>query len=259
MSIENMEQAYHYPYSSEVQGDFSAILSVASTESLGEDMRGPDGIYRRPGFDFTDAARNTTGPVIEIAGPSPDGYVTLRDGVLPSKPYVIDNIDHQRGLNYPPDDGVGLAVDHIADVRDLPIPDNSVGVMMASRIDAIDVGPFNKRMKQGGITRSQDTAGRVAEIQRLRALTQAALDRNNPAELPYWESPRLATIAQAARILEPGGVFIMNAVDAQDAGVARLLGLEIVMHTPVQPERAPRIGSTMMQEAVFQKPKSNRY
>jgi len=122
-------------------------------------------LWTKEGFDLGREMKARTGPFVEIGGPSPEYKMFPRYRLdRTGKPYFVSNIDSAE------------RVDFVADGRQMPLPDASVGALFMT-----------------SITR-------------------------------YY---RADILKEAARILEPGGLVIMqNLVNPEDIDAAQKNGFE---------------------------------
>lgn len=85
-----------------------------------------------PTADIQDLLDNIKGPVVEIGGPTPEGFTLLGALALrlPSKP-VVTNIENPVTLNPFGDNPTTYEVDDVVDVRNMKYGDGSVGMILA--------------------------------------------------------------------------------------------------------------------------------
>jgi hypothetical protein len=247
---------YRYPFSKEAT-DYSRMPNAPWEDSLPETNREPDGIYRKDGFDFKEAVSHVPGPIVEVGGPTINGYEFLHGTDLPDAPRMLN----MRGSRV---EAIGsasltavdsLALTALADVRALPVANESLGMMMCSNLPGAPEAmlrniAFDPNIKQG----PEQTAHIMAETDRLYNDAADTLQEGEDKALESHESPRIAAVAQARRTLKPGGLFLMHGLESRDVALAKALGLELVMHTPRAQWEWGGLPFETIDEAVFQKP-----
>src|SRR5258708_3507545 len=94
-----------------------------------------------PDIDVKSLIEHVDAPIIELAGPTDTGYYYL-DGVrLPSQP-LISNLAPGT-LLYGKPETRDKQLDQLLDVRQLALPDNSVGMIIAAYLPFIDEEDFD--------------------------------------------------------------------------------------------------------------------
>ncbi|HSW88995.1 MAG TPA: hypothetical protein VLG12_07575 [Candidatus Saccharimonadales bacterium] len=163
------------------------------------------------------ALKSTTGPLVEVGGPSKDGFMAIDNTSLPNG-LIISNVE--------PGEVVGVQ----ADVRGLPFADKSLGGIL---------------MK--GLTRKpEDIAQAPHEFPDLPAAFQPSTNKadshlfrllacEKENDYSAWNDPeimnfslRLAMLKEARRTLEPGGVLIANTLSGGEIRLAESLGFDII-------------------------------
>lgn len=247
--------SYRYPFSKEAT-DYSRNINLPWADSLPEEDRGPDGLYRQEGFDLQEAASKIDGPIVEVGGPTLGGYNLLRGVDLPSKP----NMFNIRGSRV---EAIGaasltavdkLALSALADVRALPLANDSLGMMMAANLPGAreevlrEIGTHPDLSNDEKVLRTFDVADNTYKD------AADKLEAGDDKGLEAHDAPRIAAIAQARRVLKPGGLFVAQGLESRDVAFAKALGLELVMHTPRA--QGEYLGRTydMIEEVVFKKP-----
>lgn len=245
---------YRYPASQESDYNFAELPDIPWEDSLPKEDQGPDGIYRKPGFDFEQAVHRLSGEILEAGGPSPLGYVFLRDVDLPSRP-LVTNIEAQHGeLAGRTEIGEDeLAVDALADIRALPLADESLGMMLCSNVTQHDLRQIRMINREKSLTADQKSIMIHREVSRAYDFALAAAESGDIDYLRHQKSPRIAAIVQAARVLEPDGLLVINGLTPNDAKIAKHLGMELVMHTPMDQVEKAYGPAYMIREAVFRK------
>lgn len=164
------------------------------------------------------ALQKTTGPLLEVGGPSRSGFI------------VIDNLRLPNGLivsNFEPVDGASLT----ADVRNLPFVNRSLGGIL---------------MK--GLTSTPEVLVAEGRGDGYPRNSRALRDAGNMAYLSYeaprqndysaWSDPeiigfsqRIALLREARRTIEPNGVLVIAGMSRGEIGLAEQLGFELQAST----------------------------
>jgi hypothetical protein len=227
-------------------------------QGISEENRDEQGIYRTPGFDLQAALNMSNAPIIEIGGPT-DEPLELMEGVtLPSEPFITNiagsNFREQGSASITSDDIGKLHV--LADISSLPVKHDFFSMVIASHIPTIPV-PLARELMEELTPENQEEINRWMDSfvmqEYVKATDSILAGSRNKAEAS--ESPRIATIAQAARVLKPGGILLMREVDPADTQIAKLLGLEVSMHNTIvqQPNVYGELDPPMPTEVAFQK------
>jgi hypothetical protein len=257
------EHGFRYPFEVK-QLDFSDVPNHPWPGSLPEADRDELGIYTKPGFDLAAEVAKIPGPIVEMAGPSTRGYTFLHNVDLPSKPFITNyrgngasNIEKKgTGANsITPLDQLVLSA--LADVRAFPVADESVGMVLFANITNADERELIDRQKKGA-TYAEASEWASDALDKAREQAMQALDTQNTDTLNNIESPRIAAIFQASRVLKPGGILIARGIEEEETELLNAFGLELVMHTPSEwnDYEAYGLGKSRggIGEAVFQKP-----
>lgn len=152
-------------------------------------------------------------PIVELAGPTPEGYELLKSHqiTLPSKS-IVTNIAKQVTLNPFGNKPQTFVVDRVADVKALPFGDASLGMVMVSALPLSDHdvhdGPYTAAIKQ-----------QVA----------AEYDAVCAGDLNIiWHALHLHLYREARRVLAPGGLLLQVWPHECDAEAARQFGLRLI-------------------------------
>lgn len=146
------------------------------------------------------------GPIVEVGGPTLQGYELLKKYAirLPG-PLVITNVTKKIEVWNPDDDTFSThIVDEVADIRQLPYDDNSIGIVLASNL-AIS---------------AYDNA----------ALDEALAEYSNPNE--PCNNYHLFLYKESSRVLKEGGLLIQANPRREDYAAASHYDLEKI-HTEV--------------------------
>ena len=147
------------------------------------------------------------GPIVEIGGPTDDGYFYL-DGVsLKSKPIITNKVSFQ---TFPIDQDIAAQLDQQIDVffdgRDMPYMDDSLGIVMMSyitRADDAKLFPEGREPTQEEIDLTNQCFDKADQE------VQDFLEDNITSE-DIKESYILKIYEEVMRVLRPGGLFITN-------------------------------------------------
>jgi hypothetical protein len=159
--------------------------------------------YSKPSISepVAEALATTEGPIIEIGGPTENGYRMLHDRpVFTDTPIVTSNFACSR-------------IDKVIDGTAMSgVADGSVGVFLASHMSYADYFRHNEdpqRMHQGAWSA-------LAEREYEEFLA-------DPDMLPV-ANLRINMLREMTRALRPGGLIIFEALGSRDVGVAQALG-----------------------------------
>jgi SAM-dependent methyltransferase len=238
--------AYMYPFE---EGRYRPYAHYPHTDwegGLPETARTVTGEYRTPGFDIGDMIRQVATPAVEIGGPSTGGYYFLRDVALQCEPLNMNirgSYGHEKGARSLVGDN-RFVLHALADARSLPIYENKLELLLASGM----VLPEEEK--------------ECADMRELQAAIQAVYEEvnellalGNTDALEHHRAPRIALIAQARRILKPGGLFVMNGLGSYEVQLGRALDMEVVAHTPLISQFVAHDNVTRerLDEVVFRK------
>lgn len=142
------------------------------------------------------------GTIIEIAGPTLQGYEFLNrnDITLSSAPIVTNTSKIVESWNPLDDTFTNVTVDEVADVRDLPYENGSIGMILVSHLI---IAPY-------------DLNNEVALLEYAEPLRP----KNNFHLFLYKE---------AARVLSDGGLLVQVGVSPQDPDAAKAYGFEKIV------------------------------
>lgn len=222
-----MGERYPYP-----TPDFDERLPAPLDPSAEWDR---DNSWREEGFELKAEIEQAGGPVIEIAGPTQSGYEALgQEAMLPEKPmftnaqFELEHIDRK--------------LDAVMDGTNLPLIDNSVGVLLISALSYVN--------EVGG--RAPDDYDDL----------QPAIDEYSSYTEPVFGSKRdnlrISTIEEAARVLKPGGILVWQSTHEGDEDVAKINGLvpKQRLHATYETLHKGNIEKVNAENTtIFQKPK----
>lgn len=162
------------------------------------------------------ALHEVTGPLLEIGGPTEDGFVSLDGAEIPTG-LIISDIEHWQDQK----------PDQLLDIRTLGFPKQSLGGMAVSALSMI---PENPDTLPGG-SRPIDWP----RLHRGNARLLELLDKIDIGDVSGWndetimeENLHVAFLRQARRTIEPGGLLILRLMVVGDVTLAKSLGFEPV-------------------------------
>lgn len=248
-------KTYRYPFSKE-SVDYSQTPNSPWADSLPEADRGADGIYRQENFDLNEAVTHIKDPILEVGGPTTKGYDFLNGVDLPGKPLMVN----MRGSRAETKGGDSLtavdslALDALGDVRALPVADESLGMFMCANLPGAPEETMRAIAEQ--MPPAEQFPAVLDAVDNMYSDAADKLEANDIAALEAHDAPRIAAIAQANRVLKPGGLFVAQGLEARDVAFAKALGLELVMHTPRQEFAVGDRKTEVIKELVFKKPRA---
>lgn len=159
------------------------------------------------GFNLQKSVNRSSGPIIEIGGPSSGGYYFLENISLPSKPIITNLRDSLFGE-------LGKQVDQLVDGQKLPYDDSSVGIVLMQHLDFIKED--SRPLEQAG-HKKLDYVKTEMDL-----LAAGEMDFE---QLEY--SLRASIYPEVWRVLSSGGLFFTDGYRAEQ-GVLEKLGFETV-------------------------------
>ncbi len=164
-------------------------------------------------------------PVIEIAGPTPRGYRVMERLNLTLPITKVTNIS--KGVTVYTEDDVphNYSIDEVIDVRDITLLSESIGGVLCSYLPSFDYD---------SILSHREKAELMAKEYR-NAITQVSLDPKNYICL------HIKLLLEVARILTPGGVFILQGMNKDDVKLAKSLQLIPLLDATTQADTESQI------------------
>lgn len=207
-NLETPSPANYYPF------DYKAKAKITSGEIHADE-------WHQPNFSLTEKLENIRKPIIEIGGPSDEGYYFL-DGVkLLNKPIITNVSEQPASQQYPDVQNLADMVDELVDGRHTPYEDESIGMVMAAHIDIADEALLDDTTKD---KRELYNKFREAAISENQAVASGKLSLSQ-----ILHSLRLKIARETWRILEPGGLFLTDChSEVHDLEAIRRLGFEPV-------------------------------
>jgi hypothetical protein len=163
-----------------------------------------------------EALDHTSGPLVEIGGPSEAGYLAIDKMALPNG-LIIGNRVH--------DDGASL----LFDVRDMPFGDKSLGGILMKGLTRIPEERAKTAKFPGGLSMFHPDVQK-ADGHIIKLLSDSGIGDysgwNDPEIMKY--SLRLALLKEARRTIEPNGVLIVNTLFGGEIRLAEQLGFALI-------------------------------
>ena len=196
------------------------------------------------------ALKETHGLLLEVAGPTEDGFVSLGRGKLPNGLLIsnVDNSDHARFGSLKKEN-----IDLFADARHLPFPAHSLGGIVTRGL--VIVPDEVKTAFSGAIF---DPATTEAKGQ-LMQLTMDDAEWENEQILKG--NLRAALLREARRAIEPGGLYIAHMPMDIEVQAAQQLGFEQIAGPKFKQGSnifAPREGDVIMRLTNMDTPAGQR-
>jgi hypothetical protein len=161
---------------------------------------------------------NVHGPIVEIGGPTEQGYRLLGDtAIFPSKP-LITNVS---GFFGNPE-----CVDRLVDGTDMPYDDSSVGMFLASHLSPVD--SFKKNSTLVGdldTEESRNSWDRLSD-------EEYAISLADPTYKPKYNL-RISVLKEMTRTLTANGLVLFEAIGQRDIEVAQAFGHRILQQVSV--------------------------
>lgn len=164
------------------------------------------------------------GPIVEIGGPSDDGYYFIDGLDLPTRP-IISNIQedgHSIDTSSPDAIKQRQLVDLEIDGTNMPFDNESVGVIMMSHMSHTDDSYLNlsQHEQEELLPITADNTDRA--IQEMARIANNSL---NPTEVQF--SQRTQIYLESFRVLKQGGLLIADG-ESIDMEVLEHIGFELV-------------------------------
>jgi hypothetical protein len=189
-------------------------------------------LWRADDFDVAEALVGTKGELMEVGGPSFDGYYFLEGVALPRK-LVISNIFDETFAFDDMNKRASKYISRLVDARDLPYDDNSLGLVLVHYLSyALDAKPHTRRAHEN---EQWDRA--MAEM------AEIILGQRKPENAKVAQ--RVQCLLEAYRVLEPGGLLITD---------GKLAELQIMKQIGFVPKAILVDEHLDMEEVVLQKP-----
>lgn len=166
-------------------------------------------ISRAKNFELSQAIELAGGPVVELAGPTADGYFPLKEQGLPESP-IMTNVTPEAasgGGDWSPTQLARQHIDAQVDVRNVPFRAESVGVFLMSALTMTDEAHFLDE------DYFQEALREYADYQ--------------PGQTNGRKNLRIRAMEEISQALRPDGLVILQYAVGQDLVVAQKLGLEV--------------------------------
>jgi len=163
--------------------------------------------------------RDTSGPLVEVGGPTTRGYISL-DRVKLENGLIV--LDVEQGMD---------GVDVVGDIRDFPFAGRSLGGIVMSALTRIPEEIAKSPDRKMDVHLGNFAPHLMEEIgHRATLLMSERLEDysgwNDPQIMNY--SLRLAMLRESRRTIEPGGMLLVNTIGGDEIRLAGDLGFELV-------------------------------
>ena len=260
----NADNRYPYPFTSSLSWDYgsdrekiiSKQLDLINKSPISENLlREPVGnFFKARGFDLQSTIDQVKGTALEIAGPTSDGFDVLKGITFPERP-IITNI----GSATRP--GIGFesltkldkhAVDILADGTMLPLADRSIGVLLISCVNILDLEGLNidnSMPNERLLSYYGEVYGSI-----IRKVEEGVKPKDILSDASCRHFTRPLILLEATRVLKPGGIIIFKGPRLSDVELALSLGFEIKEHSFLIPSSEERNGQHihLPREMIFQ-------
>lgn len=175
-----------------------------------------------PSVDLAALWGDVAGPIIEIGGPSDLGYYFLNDITLTTKP-VITNISRNPAPYAHEAKRLAAMIDEIVDGCRMQYDDESVGALLMAHITWIRddwVERSDEEREQLLPQVERDNAAAAYETARI----VAGIEKMEVARVAQY--PQI--LREAARVLRPGGLLLIDGASTETFALMRLLSFETV-------------------------------
>lgn len=201
-----------------------------------ENIQKEPNVRLKNGFTVQDAIDKTKGTVLEIGGPSEDGYYFLQGCTFPRKP-IITNLSYNAGMKvkfyrdlYRP------YIEQKLDIRKNTLQPGSVGVCLSSGLNVIANEPRLSNEK--------------AWEKRWKELAEEDKALRKDPKLTPKVGLRFILIKHAREFLEPNGLLLLEGLREQELKYALALGFSLRATTKAFKDQDGTVG---YQSVVLQK------
>lgn len=203
---------YNYPFPSAIKREYE------------KEGTSPEDVNSEAEIDLAEYMRTLGGPIVEIGGPSTDGYYFIDGLDLPTKP-IISNVQedgHSIDTSSPDAIKQRQLVDLEIDGTNMPFDDASVGVIMMSHMSHTDDSYLNLPQHE-----QEELLPITAKNtdQAIREMARIANNSLKPTEIQF--SQRTQIYLESFRVLQPGGLLITDG-ESVDIEVLEHIGFELV-------------------------------
>lgn len=177
------------------------------------------------GFNYDRAVENIKGPVVEIAGPTAQGYQIVGNKI-PAIPFVTNA---SQGFD---------KLDALMDARHLPFRRGTIGMLLASCVTILP---------------REELRSQFADMNLMLAKSEYAIYPEHPYPGSTFRfNQRIPIIEEASRVLEPNGLLVWRGGTEEDIRVAEYNGLSLVRVRSEDGVSATTGEDMTVYEAVFQ-------
>ncbi|PIT88818.1 MAG: hypothetical protein COU29_00345 [Candidatus Magasanikbacteria bacterium CG10_big_fil_rev_8_21_14_0_10_36_32] len=169
-------------------------------------------------FNLTEALNKVNGPLVEIGGPTKEGYELVDFQKLNKQLLIFNLFPGTPNFESPVKDGAAIQVtyfgqvDFIADAFNLPINSNTVGAMFASYFGGAHCKSVALQLRNH-IYNSQNFIPPMSYSKEKSLMRRMAMK-------------------EAWRVLEPGGLIVWQGGDKHDFLYATANGFELLFNGP---------------------------
>lgn len=194
------------------------------------------GNWRKEGFDVEEKLNKVNGQIIEVAGPTPDGYDLVNfeklrkplytSNVFPGRPYFRENReDGSTTINY-----TGK-VNFIADATKLPFKNGSIGAVFISCLGGSHLAEMSAKMGSKKFKESAHIKGGYpTKEEKMKAVIIPEEEKNKMNLNGDYDNDRLRqnALKEVFRVLESEGILVWQGGHKNDFDFAKNLGFEVV-------------------------------
>lgn len=199
------------------------------------------GEWKEEGFDLQESLNNTKGPLVEIGGPTSDGYNLIDINKLKKKVLTSNLFPGAPKFSNPDDTEFDTLnfygkVDFMADAHNLPLQDNLTGAVFVSCLGGEHFKDLAVELKDKKFKPSSHINSAIpSEEERQRGIIIKSMSSN------FYEPGRYAKMAkqkrilregsmrEALRVLEPNGLLVWQGGEVEDLEFATQNGFEPVI------------------------------
>lgn len=224
---------YHYPFESEFSKQFAEARAKGVV--INE--------WHQPGLRLQEIISHLEGPILEIGGPSDQGYYFLHDVELPSR-VIISNVTNT-AMRFAPNAGrLQSMIEKIIDGRKVPYQDNSLGMVLSSHLSRVD----EPNLDFSTMTDEQQREW-SERLERCEKAIKYAADTGDITKEELKLSLRFGIACEVWRALKPGGIYMTDATD-EEIKVYERIGFTTLAYI----DRLPLDYGTSYYDVVFRKP-----
>jgi hypothetical protein len=190
-------------------------------------------VWYRPGVsNLQGLISGVTKPLVEIGGPTPDGFYFLDNLELPSK-IIVTNISSNPMPYSSEAEEIAHHISKIMDARKMPYEDGSIGCFLMSGMSMTN--DWYMELSEADREKQAEQIESESDIAMLE-LAQAALGTIKSSEAKWAQ--RLQIFSEVERTLTDGGLFFTDGSLAEII-VLKNLGFRLLVYTQehIRPEQ----------------------